>query len=399
MITITKNENCCGCEACVQVCPKHCISFCQDLEGFYYPSVNKSECINCGLCERVCPCANLFDVIIPIESYAARNKDERVRALSSSGGVFQLLASQIISSNGVVFGASFNEKWEVLHTEATSLVEIEKFQGSKYVQSRIGDSFQSVELCLKQGRPVLFSGTPCQVSGLRHFLNKEYDYLYCVDVICHGVPSPLVWKKYLDDIRYDRKRMYSDKPCIPTISDVSFRDKTYGWDRYSLSITFEENNIRQKTIPQIGIDNPYMKAFILNWSLRPSCYNCPSKNGSSGSDITIADFWGISNAIPEFDDDKGTNLVLINTEKGKRLFAGIEDAKIIRIRTDYSLSIAHNPSYKESVSLNDKRNLFFSKLNSTQSLISIINSLQRGSLFQRLIRGGKRKMDQLFQKL
>ena len=193
--------------------------------------------------------------------------------------------------------------------------------------------------------------------------------------------------------------MYSDKPCIPTISDVSFRDKTYGWDRYSLSITFEENNIRQKTIPQIGIDNPYMKAFILNWSLRPSCYNCPSKNGSSGSDITIADFWGISNAIPEFDDDKGTNLVLINTEKGKRLFAGIEDAKIIRIRTDYSLSIAHNPSYKESVSLNDKRNLFFSKLNSTQSLISIINSLQRGSLFQRLIRGRKRKMDQLFQKL
>ncbi|MCS2450406.1 Coenzyme F420 hydrogenase/dehydrogenase, beta subunit C-terminal domain [Bacteroides thetaiotaomicron] len=172
----------------------------EDEEGFLYPLIDMSFCIECGLCENVCPVINQSEVCSPLKVYAAKNPNEQIRLSSSSGGIFTMLAEQILKENGIVFGARFDEKWEVEHDYADTLDGIAAFRGSKYVQSRIGDSYQRVEDFLRKGRKVLFSGTPCQVAGLKRFLhNKEYDNLLTVDVICHGVPSPLIWRKYLEE--------------------------------------------------------------------------------------------------------------------------------------------------------------------------------------------------------
>lgn len=200
MLEIKDKKKCCGCEACVQRCPVQCISMRSDVEGFLYPNINQTICINCNVCEKVCPEINQSEIRRPLKVYAAKNPDELIRLSSSSGGIFTMLAEQILKENGVVFGARFNEKWEVEHGYTDIQDGVAAFRGSKYVQSRIGDNYRQVEDFLRKGRKVLFSGTPCQVAGLKRFLhNKEYDNLLTVDVVCHGVPSPLVWRKYLEE--------------------------------------------------------------------------------------------------------------------------------------------------------------------------------------------------------
>ncbi len=198
MIEIKEKYNCCGCSACVQICPKQCISLSADNEGFLYPQVDTAVCINCGLCEKVCPVINQNEPRMPLEVYAAKNTDEEIRLKSSSGGIFTLLAEHIISEGGVVFGARFNENWEVVHDYTETVEGLESFRGSKYVQSIIGENFKKAKFFLDEGRNVLFSGTPCQVAGLKKFLRKEYENLLTVEVVCHGVPSPMVWHDYLD---------------------------------------------------------------------------------------------------------------------------------------------------------------------------------------------------------
>lgn len=199
MIDIKDKKLCCGCNACVQRCPKQCISVQKDEEGFLYPIVDLSICIDCGLCEKVCLVLNQGSERNPIEVFAAVNKDDSIRMQSSSGGIFTALAEQIIQEKGVVFGARFDEKWEVKHDYTETIEGLKAFRGSKYVQSRIGDTFSKAEFFLKAGRKVMFTGTPCQIAGLRLFLRKEYENLLAVDIICHGVPSPLVWRKYLGE--------------------------------------------------------------------------------------------------------------------------------------------------------------------------------------------------------
>lgn len=200
MIEIKEKKDCCGCWACVQRCPKHCITMKEDSEGFLYPEVDQSSCIDCGLCEKVCPVINREEARRPLESLAAINPDEKVRMASSSGGVFTLLATQVLAEGGVVFGARFNDRWEVVHDVAEDAESLAALRESKYVQSRIGDSFARAERYLKSGRKVLFTGTPCQIAGLRRFLRKEYDGLLAVDFICHGVPSPGVFRQYLKEV-------------------------------------------------------------------------------------------------------------------------------------------------------------------------------------------------------
>ena len=199
MIKISHKKDCCGCGACVQRCPKHCIAMQEDKEGFLYPVINKTKCTNCGLCEKVCPVINQGHCNNPIKTYAAINPKNDVRIASSSGGVFTVLAEDIINSNGVVFGAAFNNEWNVEHTCVENIKDLEKLRGSKYVQSNIGNSYQEAESFLKEGREVLFSGTPCQIAALKLFLRKEYKNLTTVDFVCHGVPSPAVWRKYLHE--------------------------------------------------------------------------------------------------------------------------------------------------------------------------------------------------------
>ena len=204
MIAIKEKHNCCGCSACVQVCPKQCIRMYADNEGFLYPQVNSTICIDCGLCEKVCPVINQNKPNVPLSVYAAKNINEEVRIKSSSGGIFTLLAEQIISEGGVVFGARFNENWEVVHDYTETIDGLESFRGSKYVQSSISDNFKVAKQFLKEGRKVLFSGTPCQIAGLKKFLQKEYENLLTMEVVCHGVPSPMVWRDYIDYKRAKR---------------------------------------------------------------------------------------------------------------------------------------------------------------------------------------------------
>lgn len=342
MIHITDKHNCCGCDACVQRCPKHCITMQIDNEGFYYPQVDLEACIHCSLCEKVCPIINQDAPRLPVQCVAATGKQESIVKNSSSAGIFFLLAERTIQKRGVVFGARFNKVWDVVHSWADTIEGIKPFMTSKYVQSHIGDSYKQAESFLKEGRDVLFSGTPCQIAGLKHFLRKEYDNLLCVDVVCHGVPSPGVWREYL---KYaispkGRKNTVSSLLYSPLsegealqIKGISFRDKSLGWKKYSFVLLSsqgesrsEENSVSSsyKTIVrQKHYYNLYMKMFLSNLTLRYSCFACPARKGKSGSDILLGDYWGIARYYPELFDQNGVSMALAYTEKGRRLLKSL----------------------------------------------------------------------------
>lgn len=345
MIEIKRKENCCGCNSCSQICPKGCIVMKEDKNGFLYPVVDLESCIQCGLCERVCPCINQNTSQKPLKIYSAINRNEEIRTKSSSGGIFSMLAEKIIEQGGIVFGACFDEKWEVIHDYAETKDGINKFRGSKYVQSRIGDAYVKVKSFLTNNRVVLFSGTPCQISGLKRFLKRDYDNLYTIDVVCHGVPSPLVWREYLRYINKPAKRVagkntvLSSLNALPVITGISFRDKRLGWEKFGFAVHKnvaygDKNSVLPSILAHNSNDyfetlnsNVYLQIFIRNIDLRPSCFNCPSRDGKSGSDITLADFWGIQKFNPEMYDGKGTSMVLIHTHKGEKLFNAISCIK------------------------------------------------------------------------
>ena len=293
MIHITDKQNCCGCSACAQRCPKQCITMQEDNEGFLYPKVDESACIDCGLCEKVCPMITPYEAHEPIQTLAAVNKNDEVRLKSSSGGIFSILAEKVIREGGVVFGARFDDQWQVVIDYTETLEGINDFRGSKYLQASTGDTFKQCENFLKAGRLVMYSGSPCQIAGLKHYLRKEYDNLLLVDFGCHGVPSPKVWQKYLDEIVGSRD-----------INSTSMRAKTNGWRKFNFEMSFNRDN-STILLSSPASKNDYMRAFLNNLILRPSCHNCKAKECRSHSDITIADYWGIWNVAPELYDDKG----------------------------------------------------------------------------------------------
>jgi coenzyme F420-reducing hydrogenase beta subunit len=309
MIVIDDVSKCCGCEACVQRCPRGCIEMKADHEGFFYPSVDTLQCIGCGACNRVCPIQNgqsEISNIVP-KAYAAFAQDSEIRKESSSGGIFTVLSGQIIKQNGRVFGAVMSEDCKtVFHAKAQDLPELVAMRGSKYVQSRILDTYVSVEKELKNNKIVLFSGTPCQVEGLKGYLGKEYENLVCVDLICHGVPSPKLWKKYVE---------YREKCTGARVKKIWFRFKKYGWKRYSVLFQFSNN----AEYESIFLKDVYGQMFCQNICLRPACYQCNFKSLHHKSDITLADFWGCENICPELDDDKGLSLVLVHSDRGSKL--------------------------------------------------------------------------------
>ena len=363
MIRITDNKDCCGCHACASVCARHSITMQEDNEGFLYPVVDRSTCTDCGLCEKVCPVINQDAPSKPLKVYAARNRDEEIRRQSSSGGIFTSLAEAVIREGGVVFGAKFDKDWNVVHAWTDTIEGIADFRGSKYVQSTIGNTYREAREFLKQGRKVLFSGTPCQIAGLRKFLRKEYDNLLAVDVVCHGVPSPLVWRKYLEETRENlraerdagKNTVSSSLMDLPVITGISFRDKTHGWKKYGFRLRYAASeaagnsvsiSANDRTFLQPFPDNVFMKGFLKNLYLRPSCYACSSRSGKSGSDISIADFWGVQNYYPEFDDDRGVGLVLVNTEKGRKAY---EQINADSMESTYEQGLNHNPCLEHSV--------------------------------------------------
>lgn len=372
MINIIDKHNCCGCNACKQACPKQCINTVQDIEGFLYPVVNKNLCIDCGLCEKVCPCINQNEKKLPKEVYASYTENEDIRLRSSSGGVFFTIAEYIINLSGIVFGARYNENWEVIHDYTKTLEGLYKFQGSKYVQSYIGETYINVRNFLRQDRYVLFSGTPCQIAGLKNFLRKDYDKLLTIEIACHGVPSPKVWKSYLDYINPNRLR----------ITDINLRNKSRGWKKYTYLIKAKDKVL----LDDFAYTSYYSKGFALNLSLRPSCYKCPSKNFKSGADITLADCWGIERINEILDDDKGLSTIIVNSEKAKRI---IDDIKIKKYKIDYSLILQYNKSLKDS-SIEPYYRKFFWKQFLKKGIIAIedINSKLKNPfyrLFNRII--------------
>ena len=376
MITLSSKYDCCGCEACAQRCAHNAISMKRDKEGFLYPIIDPNKCTKCDICEKVCPIINQKLPSEPIKTYAAKNKDEIIRLKSSSGGIFTLLATNIINNEGVVFGAKFDEQWNVVHDYGETIEDLTKFRGSKYVQSQIGNCYEIAEIFLKNGREVLFSGTPCQIAGLKKYLIKEYKKLICVDIICHGVPSPIVWQKYIK--AHDNAQ----------ISQISMRDKTNGWKLFGMKIVSEENTICNETLQE----NIYLKVFLKNLCLRPSCYKCSSLSGKSQSDITIADYWGIQHIHPEFDDDKGCNLVLINSEKGLNFFNKLECDKI---ESDFNTAIKYNPSYYKSVSEPKYRQYFFDNFDKYGfSIYNKIQKEQQPSLIRRIASRIKRMISE-----
>ena len=399
MINIQDKADCCGCNACVQRCPKECITMQADHEGFLYPIIDTNACIDCGLCEKVCPIINQSETRNPIKVYAAYNKNENIRMQSSSGGIFTIIAEEIIKKGGVVFGVKFNEDWMAEFDYTETIEGISLFRGSKYVQAIVGNAYKKTEEFLKKGREVLFSGTPCQIAGLKKFLRKEYENLYTVDIICHGVPSPKVWEMYLKETTSkifknipDKKIQYVSpigetyKSCIEAIS---FRSKIAGWKKYSFLLKLNFPNYDGKNtvaFTEPFNKNNYMRAFLSNTILRPSCYKCPAKNGKSHSDITIADFWGINKIDPSFDDDKGCGAILVNTPRGETLYPLSQTTY-----KEKSLSevITYNRAYCHSYKPHKNRKKFFKELDNIIELSSFILKMQKISLKQRIINNVK----------
>ena len=308
MELVKDKAQCCGCTACKNICPKQAIEMVEDEQGFLYPEISQEKCINCGLCKKTCFYQSgykvLDDHLDKIETYAVKHKNLKIRMESRSGGIFTALSDEILNQNGVIYGVGYKNGFKVCYKRAETEEQRSEFRGSKYVQSEVGDIFKQVKMDLDNGRKVLFSGTPCHVAGLAKFIrNKEN--LFLVDIVCHGTPSPKIFKDYISFL----EKKYGGK-----VEQFDFRDKSFGWNTHIESFVINREKIA-KTI--------YTDLFYKHIMFRKSCYNCQFTNLNRPSDITIADCWGIEKNRPDVNDNKGVSLVIVNTEKGKKLYENI----------------------------------------------------------------------------
>ena len=320
---------CCGCGACAQKCPKKAITMTEDKNGFLYPKIDKEKCINCGLCLRVCPSKKNNDISInKIKAYAAKNKNTTDLKKSSSGGIFSAIAKYILNQNGVVYGAAYSNDLSVKHIRIEKESELFKLQGSKYVQSNTTEIYEKVKKDLEQQKEVLFSGTPCQIKGLTNYLIKKYDNLTTCDLVCHGVPSQKLFKKYIN---------YLEKKHKKRIISYDFRNKEKkGWGLTS-KIVFED-----KSEKYINSDfDRYYSNFLNCNTYRESCYNCKFANLNRPSDITLADYWGVLSIHNDFYNKNGVSLILVNTTKGEKIMNDISQNVEI-IETDINYAITKN---------------------------------------------------------
>lgn len=401
MIHIKDKKDCCGCNACAQRCPKQCITMQSDNEGFLYPVVDTSSCINCGLCEKVCPIINQNEPQKPVKVFAAYNKNEEIRLQSSSGGIFTLLAEETIKKGGVVFGVRFDNEWMPVFDYTEAIDGIAPFRGSKYAQATVGTAYKDAETFLKSGREVLFTGTPCQIAGLKKYLRKEYDNLLAVDIICHGVPSPKVWKMYLKETScklIQSSPNDESKEYKSYITDIAFRNKSTGWKNFSFLLKLNspaKKEDKTTIFSELFYKNSYMRAFLNDTILRPSCYSCPAKQSKSHSDITIADFWGIDKIDPSFDDDKGCGLIFINTTKGDSIYNKLD---IISKEKEFDEAVLYNSAYNKSCTPHNNRKKFFQGLDKTNDLSEYILRMSEPSCYIKIKRTAKRYIKAVLNK-
>ena len=361
----SNKQTCVGCGACMQACPCKCISMKADDEGFLYPSVDTDACSGCGRCEAVCPvmavtsCDNTnnktegSDPADPV-AVGGFHKNEDILEHSSSGGAFSLFADRIIDENGVVCACKLDDTLTAVHSFATSPEDIASFCGSKYVQSDIGQSYLGIKEYLQEGRKVLFVGTPCQCAGLRSYLGDDPDNLIVCDFICHGVPSPLVFKKYIEG---------AEKAAGEKITEFRFRTKDRDWVQSGMQQGTEAVLQSGKKISKHpAYKDEFMNGFLSDIMLRPSCYECAFKSlPKSYSDITIADFWGVGKVLPKLNNPKGTSLILLNSAKGISLFESVKDDFEFEY-IDTKAAIRKNRSIIRSSPLNSMRYYFFDEL-------------------------------------
>ena len=327
MIQITDKTQCCGCTACEAVCPQNCITMNRDAEGFAYPVVDLDLCIGCDACEAVCPCLNRTENPPEPQAMAVRAKDNALRLFSSSGGVFSLLSTDMLEQGGAVCGAVFDEDFKVHHTIVWDETGVEPMRGAKYVQSDLNDTFRQIRDLVDGGMPVLFSGTPCQTQGLRSYLGTDADKVLTVAIVCHGVPSPKIWEKNLRE--------------LGAVTDVRFRDKRESWKRYATNYLVNGAEIFRPVM-----EDPYMKGFLRDLYNRPSCTDCPAKTGGY-ADLTLGDFWGVEKIVPELDDDKGTSVVLIQTEQGRKALAKLA-GRVESKAVSFADAVRYNPAITTS---------------------------------------------------
>ena len=361
MIDVKIKYDCCGCSACAQICPKQCIEMKKDNEGFDYPYVHKQNCIDCNLCIKVCPQINNTPSNKVLHAYALKHPVLEIQKNSSSGGAFSILAEYVISNGGIVFGARFNDKWDVIHDKVETLQGIKKLRMSKYVQSSINSTFIKCQKYLKTGRLVLYVGTPCQIHALKLFLSKDYDNLIAIDFVCHGVPSPVIWKKYLDSLTSQsltKRNKHNKQIFYNNIEKIQFRNKKNGWLQFSFYLQGRLKGLNSKHIElnENFKKNPYLRGFIHDLFLRPSCYKCKNKSFKSGSDITLCDFWGIQETYPHLFDKNGISGVTINSKKGETI---INNLNVKLNEVQYYDMLKYNPSFETSVTEPPFRKLFF----------------------------------------
>lgn len=299
---------CSGCGACEQRCPQKCIRLNPDEEGFLRPCIDRLRCVNCGVCRESCPAITTPRKRNPIKAFAGWHNEANVRDESSTAGVFTALAQGAFENGGVVCGASFDSKGQVRHSCVENSSRLNELIGSKYVQSDIRPALSEILSFVKERRQMLFVGTPCQVACVNAVVPDEFrQYLIAVELCCHGVPSPLVWRRYLREHNVD----------VRDVERMSFRSKANGWRNYSLCIETKDG---VGDIIEGKETNNYMRGFLKNLYCRPSCANCRFRQFATGSDIAIGDFWGLNRFYPEKDDDRGCNQILILSEKGNTFF-------------------------------------------------------------------------------
>lgn len=324
MISITDKSRCCGCSACFAACPKDAITMKQDPLGFRYPETDHAKCVDCGICEKVCAFGQKGNGTLP-EAYAVRHKDFSVVRESTSGAVFTALSDKILENGGTVYGAAYDADFHVIHKRVEDKAGRDGLRKSKYVQSDMGDVFRQVRADLKDGRQVLFSGTPCQTAGLKSYIGPTLcGSLYLVDIVCHGVPSPKVWESYLE---------WMQEKEGDRLLGVNFRDKAYGWRSCVETFEFKGKKVASKS---------YAYMYYKHLALRESCSVCPYADVSRPSDITLADYWRKDKTCPEFaSDNMGCSLVLCHTAKGREFLQSVSSS-LMMVKTDLDRCIQPN---------------------------------------------------------
>ena len=371
--SLPNNTECCGCSACFAICPVNAITMRPDSEGFLQPAIDDSRCIRCGKCKKACPVLNQGAPRIPLSVYAAKAKDDDLRRISSSGGMFSLLARDVIKHRGIVYGAAFEaHTHRVVHQAAENENDLDKLRGSKYVQSDIGDIFTNVKHSLDSGREVLFSGCPCQVAGLRNFLGMEHLKLLTIEVICHAVPSPMAWQKYLSCLEHANQSR---------IIHVSSR-RDCDWREYTLSFEIADSSGDTHVLAPAHCS--YLQAFGSELFNRKCCHRCRFRAFKSGADITMGDFWGVEQEHPEINDDKGVSAVICNTPKGKAAFSAVYGL-IKHVPSTVRTVARHNKTLFGNHRPNKLRKCFFAEITDS-NFDELVERLMTPPLWYRALR-------------